>query len=211
MKTISVVLLILIVVPALLAQDETNSGWQIMPSVTLVKFFPGKTIRKQSDIYILIYPPVGPSYTEYKYSGTGLNFSARCFNDEIKPLSLTFSGGVSWYYEPDQVYYAVPSPAGFGVGSALGRQDFMAFPLSLGVQAVFPYASREKIMFYAGAEGNLHFISGRIDMNQQTKAGFTILGGFAVKIFEFGIRYTSFSDIRNLGVQLGLRFKSFGI
>jgi hypothetical protein len=66
-------------------------------------------------------------------------------------------------------------------------------------------------MVFAGAEGNLHFVSGNLAVSQQAKAGYTVLGGFAVKFLEFGIRYTSFSDIKNLGAHFGLRFKSFGM
>jgi hypothetical protein len=211
MKTMSIALLILGIASTLLAQEETSDDWRIMPSVTVVKFFPGRNIGRMSDVYMPTYPPMIQSYTEYNYAGTGINFSARCFSDEFKPLAFTFSGGISWYYQPEQVYYPLTGPAQSGVGVALGRQDFTAFPVSIGVQAVFPYASREKLMFFAGAEGNLHFISGSIAMSEQVKAGYTVVGGFAVKIFEFGIRYTSFSDISNLGVHFGVRFNSFGV
>lgn len=211
MKTMPVILLMLAVTPALLAQEETNAEWQIMPGVAVMKFFPGDNIRTRGDMYFPTYPPMTPSFTEHNYAGTGVNFSARCFNDEFQPLAFTFSGGVSWYYQPEQTFYALTVPTHSGVGAVLGRQDFTAFPVSVGVQAVFPYASREKLMAFAGAEGNLHFISGNLAMSQQAKAGYTILGGFAIKFLEFGIRYTAFSDIKNLGAYFGLRFKSFGV
>jgi hypothetical protein len=206
-----IVLLILAVAPSVLTQEATDTEWQIMPSVVVTKFFPGDRIREMNGMYIPTYPPMYPSYSEFNYSGTGVSFSARCFSDDIEPLALTFSGGISWYYQPEQTFYALTSPAQSGVGAILGRQDFTAFPVSIGAQVVFPYASREKIMVFAGAEGNLHFISGNLAMNQQAKAGYSVLGGFAVKFLEFGIRYTSFSDIKNLGAFFGLRFKSFGI
>jgi hypothetical protein len=141
-----------------------------------------------------------------------VSFSARCFNDDIKPLALTFSGGVTWYYVPDQGYPSTsPAHINSSVGAVVGRQDFTAFPFSIGVQAVFPHASREKLMVFAGAEANVHLISGNVAMRDQAKAGYSVLGGVAVKFLEFGVRYTAFSDIKNLGAYFGLRFHSFGI
>ena len=213
MTTMSVFLAVL-AAPALFAQEGDNSEWQIMPSVTVVKFFPGENIQSPGSIYDFTYPFMVSPYSVHTYSGTGVNFSARCFDDDIKPLALTFSGGVTWYYVPDQYminFDAAPSFVHSGVGATIGRQDFAAFPLSVGVQAVYPYASRAKLMVFAGAEGNVHFISGNVAFGQQAKAGYTVLGGFAVKFLEFGIRYTAFSDIKNLGAYFGLRFKSFGI
>lgn len=210
MKTMSVILLVFAVAPVLVAQEE-ESEWQIMPSVAIVKFFPGEDIRTQGEMYLPTYPVIMPYFTGHNYAGTGLNFSARCFSDDIKPLALTFGGGITWYYQPEQVAYPLSAYSPSGVGAILGRQDFTAFPLSIGVQAVFPYASRENLMVFAGAEGNLQFISGNLAVNQQAKAGYTVLGGFAVKFLEFGVRYTAFSDIKNLGAHFGIRFKSFGI
>jgi hypothetical protein len=209
MKTMCIILLVLVVCPAVFSQDETSSEWQISPSVAVTKYFPGEVIRTQNDIYFATYPPMMTSYSAHKYAGTSLGFSARCFSEDIKPLALTFGAGATWYYHPDG--YAIPAASQPGVGAVLGHQDFTAFPISIGVQAVFPYASREKLMAFAGIEGNLHLISGDLAMNQQAKVGFTVLGGFAVKFLEFGVRYTAFSDIKNLGAYFGLRFKSFGI
>ncbi len=210
MKTLSVILLLVLGATVLVAQEE-ESEWRIMPSVAIVKFFPGEDIQTPGEMYMPTYPVTMPYVTGNNYAGTGLNFSARCFSDDIKPLALTFGGGITWYYQPDQFGYPVPAYSPLGVGATLGRQDFTAFPLSIGVQAVFPYASRENLMVFAGAEGNLQFISGNLAVNQQAKAGYTVLGGFAVKFLEFGIRYTAFSDIKNLGAHFGIRFKSFGI
>ena len=220
MKAICSVLLVFAMVQMVHAQEDANAEWQIMPGVTVLKFFPGGRIHQTSGVYLPGDPLSFPrqiEYTEFNYSGTGVNFSARCFNDDIKPLALTFSGGITWYYQPEYTFYALaegPHTTGglqSGVGAALGRHDFTAFPVSIGAQVVFPYASREKLMMFAGAEGNFNFISGNLAMNQQAKAGYTVLGGFAVKFLEFGIRYTAFSDIKNLGAYFGLRFKSFGI
>lgn len=181
-----------------------------MPGLGVAKYFPGEGIITGGGVYLPTYPPiVYPYYGEHKYSGTGISFTARCFSDDIEPLALTFGAGATWYYLPDG--YAVPAASQQGVGAALGHQDFTAFPISIGVQAVLPYESREKLMVFAGAEGNVNLISGDLDMDEQAKVGFTLLGGFAVKFFEFSVRYTAFSDIKNLGAYFGLRFKSFGI
>ena len=215
MKTLSIILSMVIVAPVLSAQDETPSDWQIMPSISVVKFFQGEEIVDQNIVYYPTYPAMYPYYdmTGYGYSGTGLNFTARCFNDEIKPLAFTFSGGITWYYQPDHYQYMLTSPAyvNSDIGFLMGHRDFTAFPFSVGVQAVFPYASRDRLMLFVGAEGNIHLIAGNVPTGDQAKAGYSVLGGVAVKFLEFGVRYTAFSDIKNLGAYFGLRFKSFGI
>lgn len=211
MRTSILILITVLACPNAFSQDEQNSDWQIMPGIVVVKYFPGKAMPDRHDYYLTTYPPMFvPSYAEHKYEGTGVQFSARCFSEEIKPLALTFGAGATWYYRPERTYvYSASSQQ--GIGEVMGYRDFTAFPLSIGVQAVFPYAARNKLMMFAGIEGSLNFVSGDLDVNQQAKAGFTVLGGFAVKFFEFGVRYTSFSDIKNLGAHFGLRFKSFGI
>ncbi len=98
-----------------------------------------------------------------------------------------------------------------GVAARLRNEDFTTFPISVGVQAVFPYARRQKLMMFAGAEANVHLISGDVPMGDQAKAGYSVLGGFAVKFLEFGVKYTVFSDMKNLGAYFGLRFNEFGI
>jgi hypothetical protein len=210
MRGIRIVLLILAAAPALFAQEETNTDWQIMPSVSLTMFLEGKAIHHEGGVYLPTFPPMMPGFGTHKYAGTGLNFTARCFSEDIKPLALTFGAGATWYYRPGGEAIAVPA-AVQGAGEMIGPHDFMTFPISFGVQAVFPYATRDKLMGFAGVEGNLQLISAGLAMNEQAKAGYTILGGVAVKFFEFGVRYTSFSDIKNLGAYFGLRFKSFGI
>jgi hypothetical protein len=191
--------------------QENEHEWKIMPSVAIVKYFPGDHIRNGRGVEPFISPPIGWYSNSYNYSGTALNFTARCFNGDIKPLALTFGAGVNWYYEPDRYeVYPLASPWD-GVGAKLDRQDFMTFPLSVGVQAVFPYASPENLMVFGGIEGNLHLISGNLNRGDQAKAGYSFVGGFAVKAFEFGVRYASFSDMSNLGVFFALRFKSFEI
>ena len=89
MKTLSIILSMVIVTPLLRAQDEAMPDWQIMPSISIVKFFQGEDIVDQNIVYYPTYPAIYPYYdrTGYGYSGTGLNFTARCFNDDIKPLA----------------------------------------------------------------------------------------------------------------------------
>lgn len=124
-------------------------------------------------------------------------------------MAFTFGAAVNWYYQPNEniVYSVVPMDA--GVGRMFRGGDFTTFPISIGVQAIYPYESPDRLMVYGGVEGNLQLISGNISISDQAKVGYSLVGGFAVKIFEFGVRYTSFSDIRNLGVQFGIRFKTF--
>jgi hypothetical protein len=96
-----------------------------------------------------------------------------------------------------------------GIGQTLAPSDFMSFPLAVGVQLAYPYAEQEKLMGFVGLHGTAHFISGNIDINRQVKFGYELVGGFAVKVFEFGVRYSAFSDMKNLGAYLGFRINPF--
>ena len=87
--------------------------------------------------------------------------------------------------------------------------EFTLFPLGAGLHVVFPYRSRDTFMIYGGVDGTLNFVLGNIGFKEQVQPGLTFVVGFAIKIFEFGVRYSSFSDIKNLGAHVGLRFKSF--
>jgi len=210
MRLIVVGLLTICVVGLSVAQDD--AGWQVMPGVTLVKYFRGSDIHQRRDVYLPTFPPMMyTGHASFSYEGTGIHFNARVFSDEIKPLALTFGGGVNWFYQPGSRGMIYPASAPGGIGETIGRSDFMTYPLNIGVQAVFPYESRKNLMFFGGLEMNIQFISGDIAIARQTQAGYSVLGGFAVKVFEFGVRYTAFSDIRNLGVQLGFRFNSFAL
>jgi hypothetical protein len=183
------------------SQEDQGSGWQIVPSAVFIKHFPGEKIRVQN-----FY-----GSAEYNFAGTGLSVNVRCFNERIPNVAFTFGGGVNWFYTPEDDRNFVGLTSRSGIGENLKRQDFNTYPLTLGVQVTFPRENIQNIMFYLGGDGSLNFIDGNLDIGQQTKVGYNIVGGFAVKIFEFGIRYSSFSDLRNLGAHLGLRFNPFAI
>jgi hypothetical protein len=205
MKSVPIaVLAISLISCCLFAQEdaEQSAQWEIMPGATVVKLFPGAPFKVGESPYA----------AEQSYSGTGLRFTARSFTPEYPNLALTFGAGITWYYDSQDHYPIVSSsPDMAGIGELLWRKDFTVFPVSIGAQIIFPSRAREDLMFFAGGEGNVNFIDGEIMPGQQTKIGYTLLGGFAVKAFEFGIRYTAFSDMKNLGVHLGLRFKTFGL
>jgi hypothetical protein len=96
-----------------------------------------------------------------------------------------------------------------GVGSQIAPDDFTVYPLTLGVQVAYPSKTRRDFMLFAGVEGTANFVSGEIPMDQSVKPGVGFTGGFAVKVFEMGIRYETFSDMRNLGVYLAFRLNPF--
>jgi hypothetical protein len=213
------------------AQDESPSVWKIMPDISVVKLLPtGRTTEYYPQP--LVYPGSSfisyPSYPSNRFSGTGLAFRARFFNADIEPFVLTLSAGANWYHARDDENYLIrplsvfsgfppgdtirPAPVPFiGMGSDVGfRRGFMSFPFGVGVQFVYPYNAADKLMFFVGAEGNLHFTTEQYDFRRENvHAGFTFLGGFAVKFAEFGVRYSSFGGIHNLGVQAGIRLKQF--
>ena len=197
------------------AQEVQQSAWHVTPAIALTKYFPGSSLRGENGYYggdpVLWGFAPGPG-RDFRYAGTGLNFAVRAFNDEHPNLALTFGAGITWYYDAERPSSGTfPMAALSGIGAQIGNADFTAFPISLGIQAVYPYEGRENFMLFGGFEGNLHLISGNVPMGEQAKLGFGLTGGFAVKIFEFGVRYTTFSDMRNLGAYLGFRLNSFSL
>jgi hypothetical protein len=44
---------------------------------------------------------------------------------------------------------------------------------------------------------------------RQVEAGFSAVGGIAIKMFEFSVRYSRFSGMNTVGVQAGIRFNQF--
>jgi hypothetical protein len=200
MRLMALVVCVLFTVPASAQQGE---GWQIAPGAGVTKYFPGETLSP-SNTY-------GAAGTQY--AGTAVGFTARCFHPDLPNIALTFGGGVTWFTSGMRPITVMPLAVQEGIGQTLAEmhEDFIVFPLSVGVQAVFPYANRDNIMFFAGVEGAVNLISGKVPMNQQAKLGYSFLGGFSVKVFEFGVRYLAFSDMKNLGAYCGLRFHSFSL
>lgn len=190
-------LVLLVMLSCAAAGAEETPRWQCAPGVLLVKHFPGASLD-------------GSWASTYQYAGTSLLVNARCTRADAPNVALTFGGGVCWFYEAaDSRIITSPGPTDRGIGSTLHREDFMVYPLTAGVQFVLPLAAGGTLMAFAGVEGAVNFISARVDIGQQIKPGFSGVAGFVIKSFEFGIRYTHFSDMRNLGAHVGLRFAPF--
>ena len=179
-----------------MGQENIQATWRMTPGVAYVRHFPGPSVASAGNV---------------RYSASGFTLRTRLLNNETPFFNYTLSGGVLWYGNGErQVVYAEPANAQ-AIGQDLKGSDFTVFPLSAGVQWTFPRLQRRDFFVYVGAEGVMNFVDGRIDMNQQVKPGYALLAGFAVKQFEFGVQYVAFSDMKNLGVSLGLRFDTFGL
>lgn len=202
LSTFGLVLASFVVPSALFAEDNQDHEWQLMPSILLVTYFPGATISSTT--------PYG-YVDEYKFSGVGFNFHVRGFHKQFPGVAFTFGGGINWFENVTRspVYPVYGELAGGGVGETLKHRGFRTFPLIVGVEAILPHSSERGVMFFAGGSVGMHFVDGNLDLGQQAKFGYSLGGGFAVKIFEFAVRYYSFSDIKNIGASLGLRFNSF--
>ena len=189
------------------AQEDSEKAWSFRPTISVIKFLPGEEI-------VVPCPECYGSYeSQYRFAGTGLSFGVRAMHPDLKGFVLTFGTGVNWFYPPDNgaIYGITPSNASAGVGETLKREEFNTFPLTAGVQLVFPQSNPDAFMGFLGADGSVHFIDGNLAIGEQTRFGYDLLAGFAVKVFEVGVRYASFSDVTNLGVHLGLRLPSFGL
>lgn len=214
MKTVRMMLPLVSLLVSLhaLAQEPDWGSWTFQPRLSLGKLFPGSPVERQLLSYFpAVYTPHPGGASQYRYEGTTLGFSVRAFPAPMDWLAITLGGGITWYYGVDhQPAYAVPASAA-GVGEQLAPGDFMVFPLTLGAQAVYPASGRAGFMVFAGVDGTANFVSGDVPMDQQVKPGFGVAAGFAVKVFEVGIRYDHFSDLANLGGYLAIRLNPFDV
>lgn len=230
MKTILTVA-VLLFGSACYAQEEGVSEWKIMPTISIAKHFPIGNRHAAYDIRPMVYPPVGglPPQENDGLTATGISFSARFLNKDFEPFAFTLSAGANWYRNAERrsdfpivAYGGTPMPntdslrfaaPNFYSSNMLGMESdhFMSFPIGLGAQIVFPYDKINKLMFYAGAEGNLNFLSRRVVGRHQVEAGFALVGGVAIKMVELGVRYSRFAGANYVGVQAGIRFNQFSV
>jgi hypothetical protein len=205
----AVLLMIILAIPTPSNSQTEGGHWIFQPRIAIGKLLPGSAIEGPE--YIIptqFFAPV-PGASGIRYAGTALDLSVRAFPAELGWVALTLGGGLTWFYRGDDAAVDGMQLASDGVGELLSPGDFMAFPLSLGVQIVYPGSQRTDFMLFAGLEGTANFISGDIPIDQQGKGGYRVTAGFAVKVFELGLRYEAFSDMRNLGAYLGFRLNSF--
>lgn len=193
------------------AQGTGWGKWTLQPHISLGKLLPGSTLTHG---YVDFFRPDGQFYAhstmEFHYVGTSVGFGFRAFPDASPWLAVLVGGGITWFGRPgsDPIVATAPNA---GVGTQLAPADFTVYPLTLGLQVTYPSKSARDFMLFAGAEGTANFVSGNIPMNQSVKAGLGLTAGFAVKAFELGMRYQTFSDMRNLGVYLAVRLSPFEV
>jgi hypothetical protein len=187
-------------VPGLLfGQEADTERWNLKPTVALVKFLPGK------DIVVECPDCYNAASSTYRFAGTGLAFNIRASHRDLPGIAVTIGTGVNWFYSTEDEIIGYSSSVSGGVGSTLKRQSFETYPVNAGIQFCFPKESVDAIMAFLGVEGSVHLVDGDVSVADQTKTGYAFLGGFAFKVFEMGVRYSAFSDLKNLGVHFGLR------
>ena len=195
------------------AQGSSWTKWTFRPHISLGKLLPGSTVDVVSPDF---FPFTGQNYfsgkSQYQYAATSVGFGFRASPQEAPWLAAVLGGGICWFYRPDipRAYNIVPVMEE-GVGAQIAPSDFTVYPLTLGLQVMYPSRGSGDFMLFAGAEGTANFVSGDLPMDQSVKAGFGFTTGFAVKVFELGVRYQTFSDLRNLGVYLAFRLNPFEI
>ena len=213
MKPLCILLALIVTCPgSRVVSQESHTSWTAHPTLSLGKLFPGSPLDHTADpiLYDLqTFAPAGT--TTFRYEGTALNVSVRLYPPSLNWLALTLGGGVTWFYRSDDEPVMTNQPADEGIARSLIPGDFVAFPVFAGAQAIFPADRRHDFALFAGVELAAHFISGDVSVGEQIQPGFGISCGFAVKVFEFGVRYQSFSDMRNLGAYGGIRFAPFDL
>jgi hypothetical protein len=194
-----------------LAQESGWAKWTIQPHISLGKLLPGSSIKgASSDFFFTDSRAYAPTMTQYQYAGTALGFGFRAFPAEHPWLAVVLGGGIRWFYRPGSSAITDPvMTTAEGVGVQLAPRDFTVYPITLGVQLATPSRLRRDFMLFAGIEGTANFVSGDLPMDQSVKPGAAFTAGFAVKVFELGIRYETFSDIQNLGVCIAFRLNPF--
>ncbi len=113
------------------AQDEATALWSVSPSLTYVRHFQGERLPRRTQEY--------PGTFYEGFEANGFSVRARIFNDSYKSVALTISGGVNWFTRP---WFSYNSPSIRGVSEAVGN-EFIVFPLGIGMQVVFPHKSRD--------------------------------------------------------------------
>ena len=99
-------------------QSQNHSLWELMPGISLIKYFPGAALNTEGVVYggPVVWMSPSPSQ-EFQYTATGLNFSVRCFNEEFRYLAFTFGAGVNWFYDAGRAAVEiVPLAAASGIG-----------------------------------------------------------------------------------------------
>jgi hypothetical protein len=193
------------------AQESSWSKWTLQPHISLGKLLPGSPVDYHSmDIFPVYAWTYGGSLGDIQYSATSAGFGFRAFPERVPWLAVVVGGGIVWFgHEGPHPSGVIPMAA--GVGTQLAPSDFTVYPLTLGLQVTYPSRGSRDFMLFAGAEGTANFVSGKIPMNQSVKGGAAVTAGFAVKVFELGIRYQTFSDLKNLGVYLAFRLNPFDV
>lgn len=213
MKSLRILLALAIACSASrVVSQESNPSWTVQPTLSLGKLFPGSQLEQPMDPVLHDIQAFAPaSAAAFRYEGTALGVSVRFYPPSLNWLALTLGGGITWFYRSDEAPVMTAQMADDGIARSLLPGDFVAFPVSAGAQAIFPADRRHDFALYAGIECTAHFVSGDVDVGEQIQPGFGISCGFAVKVFEFGIRYQAFSDMRNLGAFGGIRFAPFDL
>lgn len=193
------------------AQESNWTRWTLQPHISLGKLLPGSPVDYHSiDFFPTYVWTYGNSLTDIQYSATSVGFGFRAFPERLPWLALVVGGGITWFGHAGSNSIGVVAPAA-GVGKQLAPSEFTVYPFTLGLQVTYPSRGARDFMLFAGAEGTANFVSGEIPMDQSVKGGAALTAGFAVKVFELGMRYQTFSDLRNLGVYLAVRLNPFEV
>ncbi len=194
------------------AQETNWSRWTLQPHISLGKLLPGSPVDYRSiDFFPAYVQMYGSPMNDIQYAATSVSFGFRAIPERLPWLAVSVGGGITWFGRPGPDHVAWIAPATDGIGTQLAPSDFTVYPLTLGLQVLYPSRGVRDFMLFAGAEGTANFVSGEIPMNQSVKGGFGLTAGFAVKVFELGVRYQTFSDLRNLGVYLAVRLNPFEV
>ncbi len=212
MKSSVTIALLFILVCSVPAQESSWGKWTLRPHISMGKLLPGSSIDYQHYNFFFASSQFAPtSVDKFQYAGTTVGFGFRAFPEEAQWLALVIGGGITWFTRPgSNATYAV-NPAS-GVGTQLAPSDFTVYPFTLGLHATYPTKGPREFMLFAGVEGSGNFVSGDgLPIDQSVKAGLGLTTGFAVKVVELGIRYQTFSDMRNLGVYVAFRLNPFDV
>ncbi len=134
--------------------------------------------------------------TSRRYASTGVHIQNRFFFEKVSPLVVNASVGANWF-SAETISMGVPIAGRY--------DDFVAVPISVGPEVVFPGSFPKSIFYLTGGGVDVNFIDSKNDVGNQPEWGYHLHFSIMLGAFELGLRYSSLSYIETFGLQFGMR------
>ncbi len=134
--------------------------------------------------------------TSRTYESVGIHIQNRFFIEKVSPLVANFSIGANWFTA--EVLHSGRL--------AEGRyDDFVAIPVSIGPEIVFPSTFPKNIFYLIGGGVDANIIDSKKKVGRGVEWGYHFHFNIMLGVVELGLRFSSLSYIDTFGLQLGMR------